>query len=45
MILRSRKKTISYLHPQVTKRAIKYTMNDFNRDQGVRMNKRKRAMS
>lgn len=32
MVLRSRKKTISYLHPQVTKRTIKYTMDDFNRD-------------
>lgn len=44
MVLRSRKKTISYLHPQVTKRAIKYTMDDFNRDHDMRTKKRLRAM-
>ena len=45
MVLRSRKKTISYLHPQVTKRAIKYTMTDFNRDYEMRKAKRERAMT
>ena len=45
MVLRSRKKTISYLHPQVTKRAIKYTMDDLKRDQEIKMTKRNRAMS
>lgn len=45
MVLRSRKKTISYLHPQVTKRAIKYTMDNFNRDYEARQQKRLKAMT
>jgi len=32
MVLRSRKKTIAYLHPMVTKRSIKYTPEEFERD-------------
>ena len=43
-MLRSKKKTISYLiHPMVTKRAIKYMMDDFKRDQEAKVEKKKVA--
>jgi len=38
-LLRSRKKTISYLIPQLAKRSKKYTMDEFLRDQAMKNKK------
>lgn len=44
MMLRAKKKSISFLLPQATRRRTIYTDEDFKRDEEVRMRKRERAM-